>query len=372
MPREGARVHLVSFNIHGIEVKKTQLEQKFNLLLPIIERATRNGYILCLQEVSLDFSERLHRFFRKWGYAMVTTSHEHYYGGSRGEAVAWPKTLFTHVDSTLKNNLLCDRIRSRIKGDGKSCGSNDHCCKAAANKNKYMFATLMDRKTHLNFCVGTYHSPSTAGKSGHAVSRAIHATHLVNAFQDYCNGNEGILAGDFNLMPDEDVPWYKTILSGEISLLGSDYFLKPDNAAELTKRKCFPKSIAPMKSAYYEILGTERHKTHRSKHIPIPIDFIFCTMRWNVMDVDKPFPGWDRETPSGVIASDHAMIGADFQLSGKTTSLAKADIITTDSRPSGKARPIIYDKPIRSRHRSRSCCKRCCCCCCCCCRSCRF
>lgn len=131
-----------------------------------------------------------------------------------------------------------------------------------------------------------------------------------------------MLAGDFNIKPDDSS--YAMILSGEVDPRNGDFPVStPDGSSP---EKWFPTPLAPMKSAYKEILGEEPDFTNYAKVENQPtfietLDYLFCTSDVDIVDVIR-LPKRDSmqgPLPDAAEPSDHIMIGATLRLPAPTT-----------------------------------------------------
>lgn len=155
----------------------------------------------------------------------------------------------------------------------------------------------------------------------------IHSALVVRSFQRLCAGDDGVLAGDFNIKPSDSS--YEMILKGQVDTSHSDFPAACPDGAPATQ--WFPMPLAPMKSAYREVLGVEPDFTNYAKIEGQPafietLDYLFCTEGVDVVDVIRlphrdavqgPFP--DASEPS-----DHVMIGATLRIPAPVRTGRKA------------------------------------------------
>lgn len=309
-------------------------------VLTKLEAPVASRSIICLQEVSLSWSGPLHTFFADRGFHLLLASHGSYLNGYMGEGLAFPLDLFEPVD--LRIERLTDlmdwpqevksegptaafdtflkrlgKAWSALRGDPeprKTRNAREPWNHARGRLNRFVFARLRSRTNGAKICVGTYHMPCIYWSPPVML---IHSALLVRSFQRLCGSDNGVLTGDFNIKPTEYA--YEMITKGKVDHAHEDFPPKcPDGSPP---EKWFPAPLAPMKSAYHEVLGSEPDFTNYSKVNGQPafietLDYLFCTEDVDVVDVMRlphrdavqgPFP--DASEPS-----DHVMIGATLRL----------------------------------------------------------
>lgn len=295
--------------------------------------------IICLQEVSLEWSGPLHAFFANRGFHLLLASHGSYFSGYMGEGLAFPLDLYEAVDLKIqrltdamswpaKPNLqgvarvfaeLSDRVRKAAFAlfapkKPRRFRYREPWAHARARYNRFIFARLRSRTNGARICVATYHMPCVYWSPAVMM---IHSALVVRTFQRLCDKDQGVLAGDFNIKPMDES--YAMILRGEVDT-GHDHFpVKTPDGSD--PAKWFPSPLMPMKSAYLEILGEEPDFTNYAKVEGQPVfietlDYLFCTPDVDVVDVlrlpkrdavQAPLP--DADEPS-----DHVMIGCTLRL----------------------------------------------------------
>lgn len=311
--------------------------------------------IICLQEVSLAWSGHLHTFFANRGFHLLLASHGSYFSGYMGEGLAFPLDLFEAVDLRIERLSdmmewpfrrkvtgwagLAETVGSRLRKAihalmGSPRPSKQHLVRdpwghARGRLNRFIFARLRSRTNGAKICIATYHMPCVFWSPPVMV---IHSALVVRSFQRLCGGDDGVLAGDFNIKPTDSS--YDMILKGKIEHTNEDFPPKcPDGAPP---EKWFPMPLAPMKSAYREVLGEEPDftnfaKVEKQQPFIETLDYMFCSEGVDIVDVIRlpnrkavqgPFP--DASEPS-----DHVMIGATIRLAApvrKGRSISSAQI----------------------------------------------
>lgn len=295
--------------------------------------------IICLQEVSLSWGGHLHSFFANRGFHFLLASHGSYFNGYMGEALAFPLDLFEAVD--LRIERLTDMMQwpGQQKLTGLSAVASCVCSRlqkafhalrgsppprkqtprepwghARGRYNRFIFARLRSRTNGAKICVATYHMPCIFWSPPVML---IHAALVVRSFQRLCGGDDGVLAGDFNMKPSESP--YEMVLRGTIDKSHPDY--PPACPDGTSADKWFPTPLAPMKSAYREVLGQEPDFTNYAKVESQPmfietLDYVFCTEGVDVVDVIRlpPRDAVQGPFPDASEPSDHVMIGATLRL----------------------------------------------------------
>lgn len=279
----------------------------------------------------------------------MLASHGSYFNGYMGEGLAFPLDLYEAVD--LRIERLTDRMgwpsKPRPEGIGKGFANVMDRLQRAANAlfgpkrpnrlakrepwnhargryNRFIFARLRSRTNGAKICVATYHMPCVYWSPPVMM---IHSALVVRTFQRLCGEDLGVLAGDFNIKPDDCS--YEMIVSGEVNPNHDDYpSTTPDGSPA---EKWFPNPLAPMKSAYREVLGEEPDFTNYAKVENQPtfietLDYLFCTQDVDIVDVIR-LPKRDAmegPLPDASEPSDHVMIGATLRLPAPTRKPQKS------------------------------------------------
>lgn len=312
-------------------------------ILAKLEGPVASRSIICLQEVSLAWSGHLHTFFANRGFHLLLASHGSYFNGYMGEGLAFPLDLYEAVD--LRIERLTDRMgwpsKRRPEGVAKAianvCGrlqraanalfgpkrpnriaKRDPWDHARGRYNRFIFARLRSRTNGAKLCVATYHMPCIFWSPPVML---IHAALAVRTFQRLCGEDLGVLAGDFNIKPDDAS--YSMILSGDVDPKHSSFPVStPDGSPP---EKWFPAPLAPMKSAYKEILGEEPDFTNYAKvenqaTFIETLDYLFCTRDVDIVDVIRlpKRDSFEGPLPDADEPSDHIMIGATLRLPAPT------------------------------------------------------
>lgn len=308
-------------------------------MLNKLEAPVASRSIICLQEVSLAWSGQLHTFFANRGFHLVLAAHGSYFSGYMGEGLAFPLDLYEADELYVER--LTDKMGWPVKKKPTGLGAvveevggrmgkawnalfgpkkkkrtapREPWEHARGRLNRFIFARLRSKTNGAKLCVATYHMPCVFWSPPVML---IHSALVVRTFQKLCKGDWGILAGDFNIKPDDVC--YDMILKGGIEE-GNEFFpaKTPDGSPG---NKWFPKVLGPMKSAYREVLGEEPDFTNYAKVESYPefietLDYLFCTPEVDVVDVMRlpPRTAVQGPLPNQTEPSDHIMVGATIRL----------------------------------------------------------
>lgn len=345
-------------------------------VLSKLEDETQQLSIICLQEISHDFTGPLHTFFAKRKYHFVTGLYGSKFSNYMGIGLAIPLDKFEiqNVDvSTLSDRRKggwpkapreseSGVIRKVVKGvivkpvtwfSGKmimvaravassaivatskllglsddddddksymvrllkgSAPPKDHWEISQWRKNMLLFAKLMDKESGRSFGISSYHMPCVFYAP---MVMNIHVDMAMQRTQELATEEEQqiptILAGDFNLKPGS--PEYIMITTGKLNV---------DDPTYPTPKYGMEWMISapiPMKSAYAEANGCEPNFTNHAKcredepFIDV-LDYIFLSPEWSVEGV-KYLPHRDEVNgplPSEQEPSDHILIAANMSL----------------------------------------------------------
>lgn len=347
-PDKMLRVRVVSYNLLSSHLARPshfttypEADLKASNRLPIVlkkleeEMKAQKNAVLCLQEVSYDWTGALHTFFANRGYHLVSGLYGKHWNGYMGVCLALPLETFevVHVDiSRLADEReggwparddpsTLDRIWSKVNAvvdkTRKLAGYKvpeviDHWNMSQYRFNVLISAVLREKETGNAFCVGNYHMPCAYYAP---MVMTIHADLAARQVQRIAaeHGNMPyILAGDFNIKPSESV--YKLLTTGEMDP-EDRFFPTPKNGVEWTA------TASPMKSAYAETEDGEPNFTNYARvkeqepFIDV-LDYLFLSKEWKVHDVlkiphrdtYKQLPNLELEEPS-----DHVMIAATLE-----------------------------------------------------------
>ena len=341
-------VRVVSYNVLSSQLASpsyyttldpTHLEASYRL--PIVLKklddeiaSSKSGVIVCLQEISYDWTGALHVWFANKGYHLVTGHYGRKFNGYMGVAIAYPTGSFETLDvdiSRLSDKrtggwpvqpkpTMMDSALSTVKpvwsmplaylGLWKE-PKEDHWSFAERRFNVLLTTTLRDKQSGQTFCVGNYHMPCAFFMP---MTMTIHSDMAAKHVQDIAASKDGlpyILAGDWNITPDSST--YKMLTTG---MLQSDdpSYPTPKHGMEW----CV--SAARMRSAYAENGGepdfTNNARAKEDDPFIDTLDYIFLSPEWKVESTKSMF---HREVANGPYPnadepSDHVLISADLSL----------------------------------------------------------
>lgn len=307
-------------------------------VLKRIDDEVKNNSVICLQEVTYNWAGSLHTYFAKQGYHMVTGLYGRKFNGYMGIAIAWPTAKMDALDVDISR--LSDKRdggwprppEDETDGLGKVIKNIVSFAKKPLMKigilssppmepwsysenrfNMLLRVKLQDRASDRQFCLGNYHMPCTFYCPP---VMTIHCDMAAKAVQSYADGLPYILAGDWNIKPQDSM--YQLLTSGDMD--------KEDPAYPPSRYGVeWTPSAKPMQSAYAVVEGKEPDFTNFAAPRNIgeegfidTLDYIFCGSDWIVQSVKK-LPHRDEADgpfPNEIEPSDHILLAADLKHDG--------------------------------------------------------
>ena len=258
---------------------------------------TEKSSIICMQEISHEFTGPLHTFFAQNNYHFITGLYGRKFNNYMGIGLAfplekfevknvdvatlsdvreggWPKPPFEEFSLTKAvgkiitkpfywiSTKIADIGGSILGGNNESymvkllkgsSGDIDHWERSKSRKNILLFAKLMDKDSQKEFGISTYHMPCCFFDP---MVMNIHADMAMRRTQILSGDEPSILAGDFNLKPES--PEYYMITKGALDEKDPTY---PTPKYGMTWKM----SSFPMKSAYAHFNGKEPDFTNYAK-----------------------------------------------------------------------------------------------------------
>ena len=323
-------------------------EARYEVLLQKLNKEISSRSIICLQEVTLGWHNRLLPLFHANDYHFIGCNYGHQKSGYMGLAVGIPQDLFQISDCEIVRTADTYRFprhhRSRLvdwyrKGLGFTtwfvnlftgwfipsmhvsvyCDSSD-MEQAQRRHNQQIMLRLLHKETGKSVVVGNYHMPCEFLRPN---VMHLHVAMSTNALQQFAqkelpseassSPSPPILyVGDFNLKPDSDS--YELMTTGSLPPSVLDGALKampllPPTALTIT---------APMASAYSKLLGTEPTFTNyaysrRGGEFHGCLDYIWMSKGVEVEEVielPKTLEEVKGPLPTLSEPSDHLMLGA--------------------------------------------------------------
>lgn len=345
------------------------LEHRLQEVKKKLRREMDKKAVLCLQEVSLEWSGKLHPFFAESGYNFITSSYGNSFDGYMGVGIAYCQDEYRLLNADIKrivdtkalppstknNNInnpndkdspqtsssksspswnpfswmKMPRLLSTAKDKAKSREKTSKIwTEALKKKNQMAILTLAHRRSGDRFMVATYHMPCVfylpEVMSIHAAlacqylhNQSTKAIDAMNALEgSHCNNSNCslpyVLAGDFNLKPS----------SSTYSLLTNGFL--PTRALKtlppLGPGDNWSTAIHPMRSAYHQAQRSEplftSYASVNKEVFMGTIDYIFLSPEWRVERVGGLASRDQGPFPSEHEPSDHLLLSATLALPG--------------------------------------------------------
>ena len=361
----GGRVRVVTYNVlssslcePGYFVKCAAEDlsppNRLKRVAALLDAEVAKGAVVCLQEVSRDWSGELHAYFAEKGYQFSTGLYGTRFNGYMGVAVAWPSGKYDvlGIDACRIADTIAEPPRERRAKEAKPNfvvrawrslkRRAGHVATAATEplpRGRPPFDTWNEAKRKHNvlvtatlrekggdaFCVSTYHMPCLFGSVEKEQVMVIHSVLAAERAKRVAAGRPYVLCGDFNVKPYDAS--YKLLTSGALGEAFAAY--APPPQADVAPAQAFaPVLEPPLTSAYAAATGAEPDFTNFAYTKPMggerdafveTLDYIFCSAgQWKVagvkelrskqgLDTSKPYPTADEP-------SDHVMLAADLEL----------------------------------------------------------
>jgi len=350
----------------------TRLERVISKL----EEHTSAGAIICLQEVSRDWSGKLHVFFQPKGYTFVTSLYAGSFSGYMGVAIAFPNNRWCLMDADIRRvsdtkqwpseetnarvvktrpgDWTCPECQANVFASRTECfkcrapkpGSGglgwlrarlgtclcfsgfqprhrpeqpeqpakfQYLAQARRRENT-LVAVHLQSTIHKNqsVWVGCYHMPCAYQEPQLMVMHAALAAQHVQRLA-IASQAPCVLAGDWNIKPGSEA--YQLLTTGDLSQDSSAFPCVP------YKDNWVPRLQFPMRSAYRVHHGCEPDFTNYAQILEEEpfietLDYIFCSPQLSVCDVPE-LPHRDGiagPLPSASEPSDHILVAAHLEL----------------------------------------------------------
>ena len=280
-------------------------EYRYRKIWEILDPLIMENAIICLQEVDVDFANRLHLDFKARYYDFIYHPYGHIFNGTMGVAIA------------ISNIFSIKRIdRFRI-ADGKEWPTIEHKdargqyteWKKASGRNNFMITLEIEYREETAF-ISTLHLPCDYTNQFVMMTYAALAKeHL----QSFARDSPCILAGDFNILKEDEA--YKVITGDFDMKLIEENFPKEDHWR--------PKVGQTMESAIKKVYGVEPAYTNyainghkKAKASKDTIDYIFVSKDVHVVDgfMNCDFFEETKPCPNKDEPSDHVMIWAALEI----------------------------------------------------------
>ncbi|CAF1407238.1 unnamed protein product [Adineta steineri] len=300
-------------------------DYRWNLIESQLEQEIVNheNTIICLQELSLTLFPKFELFFRRLNYSLTHSLYGQQYNDYMGVGIAIPISMQLKTVSIIK---MGDHLKSMKKSQENTWnillrGWNLYQSmmskiklyaidpwELAMGRNNTLIClqVIIDNKP---LYIGTYHMPCMYKEPN---VMAIHSSVVKDLMFELVNGQDFILAGDFNIKPRDIC--YKVLTEKDYT----DYTFPKSNTYEISYQ---PNTQQILKSAYREKNGTEPAYTNYAYTQNTPnfcetLDYIFFNGHLTVENVlELPDRPSSESYPDETHPSDHLMIAATFRLS---------------------------------------------------------
>ena len=330
------------YHIH-CESKHLETEYRWEGIRKTLFTEIDNGAIICLQEVSTQWLEKLTPFFASHQYNIIGGTYGYApFDGDMGVFIAYPLKSFKLESLRLSKprreikkcatkilqsrlmmlfNYICGMIMYFSKFPIlRSLPLKDRLLKMIAKKedpwqkamskdNLLVMCRFTEIVNDKAFCVATYHMPCQFTNPSLML---IHSSFVVRMISNFAGDDPFAFAGDFNLKQTD--LGYKMITEG-----GFDYNQTVERSSDFDIQ--WDVGVTnPLKSAYKEFTCKEPNFTNfshvkGSSQFKDCIDYIFLSQGWKVDGVIPLLEETIGESyPNEDQPSDHIMIGADLSL----------------------------------------------------------
>lgn len=200
--------------------------ERFPKIRRRLEESVREGRIIALQEVDLEWAGKLHALFAENGYSVVFAQYGSAFSGYMGVMLAWPIHEYEVVDveickvsDTAAKELWPKEVRRAPEHYGFLTGLElykelgvkvpkseyhfDEWDTARKRQNEAVLARFRHRQSEQPFVVSTYHMPCMFGSPAKRRIVHIHTRLLLNRLSAFAKGDPIVLMGDFNVKPSE-------------------------------------------------------------------------------------------------------------------------------------------------------------------------
>ncbi|UJR17065.1 hypothetical protein I4U23_003962 [Adineta vaga] len=301
-----------------------RIDYRWKLIKSQLEKEIRShkNTIICLQEVSNTLLPTLQSFFQQMNYKLFESLYGNHYNDYMGVAVAIPNTMSLIYQNTIN---IGDYIRSTIQSADKDPrasawwtnlkdsftkkikrNSDDPWKKSMSLENTLVCVGVLVYGKPL--FIGTYHMPCLFMIPDVMV---IHSSAVKDLMFQLADGRPFILAGDFNLKPN-DISYRVLTHRGYaqnivLPKVGDHGITCPFNTHQI------------LRSAYREKNGREPNytnfaSTRKSPSFRATLDYIFFAGNLIVHDVLKlPNHPTGKSYPDRTHPSDHLLLAASFR-----------------------------------------------------------
>eukprot|EP00397_Hematodinium_sp_SG-2012_P056232 GEMP01069215.1.p1 GENE.GEMP01069215.1~~GEMP01069215.1.p1 ORF type:complete len:329 (-),score=41.54 GEMP01069215.1:183-1169(-) len=290
-------------------------EARFKKILKKLELQVMARAIVCLQEISLQWTGPLTQFFHNNDYHFIYSNYGRRFSDYMGIGIAYPQTFKT-VDVKLETIYDPQQkeekpslIRSLLQ---LVTTAPEDPWKLALRQNRIVMVSLEEPESKQTFTIATYHMPCLFGSEERRAAVSVHTAYTLKAIEEFCAGQPRVFCGDFNFSP-----------SAAAYGLVTDAKLVADIPPEQGDKRL--PTTEPMRSAY-ALAGGEPKFTNYAQVEDQPIfaetlDYIFISPEWEVTAVEELMDPTMQEmlgpNPTEDEPSDHYLIGAELKIAQK-------------------------------------------------------
>jgi mRNA deadenylase 3'-5' endonuclease subunit Ccr4 len=230
-----------------------------------LREAMETNDIICLQEMSISWSGDFQLMFENVGWTYTFFGHGHVKNGYMGNVMAINQTYSSNI--VVKDIAIAvpsNFIKEYPKDTPPPTISTWNYMKSfivtpapvkkyipfwggiKTRRNAVIMTTIAIKGSKEEIIVANYHSPCVFGSRQAEIQMCIFAQLLLSTVYAYAHGREVIIAGDFNIKPDD--PAYNLIENGCMD--PKDYNDLPDATSDEMRLTLVPVSRIEMKSIY--------------------------------------------------------------------------------------------------------------------------
>ena len=311
-----------TFKSPHYEPKYLDNDYRYNKLKDVLNSYIMESYIICLQEVTKDMSCKLQLYFSKHAYEFYFDSYGDYYNGYMGVSIAmpWMKKVIRVEKYRLSDGKPWPKedLRSDLRLSFLSWISLGYLdfnpkskrvwCKAR-NKRNTILSIEFEHETFGRYTVSTVHMPCAFRDPSIMMTYIALARQAAKKFAD---GNPYVLAGDFNITPQDKL--YECLCNRVFNtdILREDFNPLDDwspNGLDLDR----------LHSAHFSIHGHEPAYTcyainqavNANIEFKNTVDFLLYNEGFNVESADCVISSSD-PMPNKYEQSDHLPVSAVF------------------------------------------------------------
>jgi hypothetical protein len=213
-----------------------------------IKEEMRRNAVICLQEMTRLWMQRLLPIFEAADYGTVQGLYGYAANGYMGVILAWPRRRFDLIEALTQgvaDSVCWDQVA--LSPVWREVQKRENCAVGALLKEK--------TRSSRQISVVTYHMPCLYGTDEKCQVMVAHAAMLMQIAQKFAKGGPLIVAGDFNAKPDSSI--YQLLTDGGLPDFHPQLPPQPFPCSFFDTREKWRISgtFRPMRSAYGTALG---------------------------------------------------------------------------------------------------------------------